>query len=82
MFVLDWTARGWNLAKEALPGVVCSDGDDEGAIFLDRLPKPVEAAAIRKWLGLPKRVEYGEAELDRRRQVLARARDAIQRAAA
>ena len=82
MFVMDWAARGWKLGKDALPGVVCNDGEDEGAVFLDRLPTPAEASAIRKWLGLPKRVEYSEAELDRRRQVLARAREAIQLAAA
>jgi hypothetical protein len=68
MFVMGWTTRGWSAAKQALPGKVCNDGDDEGALFLDRLPTLAEAVAIRKWLGLPKRVEYGEAELARRRQ--------------
>ena len=82
MFVTDWTARGWKLAKDVLPGVICNDGDDEGAIFLDRLPTPAEAVLIRKWLGLPKRVEYSEAELDRRRQSLSRAREALQPLAA
>ncbi len=43
---------------------------------------PSEARAIRKWLGLPKRVEYSEAELDRRRQAMTRAREAIQPLAA
>ena len=81
-FILDWTARGWKLAKDVLPGIVCHDGDDEGAVFLDRLPSPTEAIAIRKWLGLPKRVEYSDAELDRRRQAITRAREAIQPLAA
>jgi hypothetical protein len=45
---VDWTARGWKAAKDVLPGVVCNDGDDEGAIFLDRLPTAAEATAIRK----------------------------------
>jgi hypothetical protein len=82
MFVLDWTARGWKAAKDVLPGVVCNDGDDEGAMFLDRLPTPTEAGAIRKWLGLPKRVEYSEPELERRRKAMARAREVIQPLAA
>jgi hypothetical protein len=30
-----------------------NDGDDEGAFFLERLPTPDEAAAIRKWAGVP-----------------------------
>jgi hypothetical protein len=77
MFVMGWTARGWKAAKDALPGVVCNDGDDEGAILLDRPPTSAEAVAIRKWLGLPKRVEYGADELERRRQAMSRAREAL-----
>ncbi len=69
MFVMDWTARGWKAARDALPGVVCNDGDDEGAIFLDRLPTATEALAIRKWLGIAKRRVLTDAELDRLRQV-------------
>jgi hypothetical protein len=83
MFVMGWTARGWKAAKDALPGAgVILDGEDEGAIFFDRMPTPVEAIAIRKWLGLPKRVEYSEAELDRRRQSMSRAREVGQPLAA
>jgi hypothetical protein len=73
MFVMGWTARGWNAAKAELPGVVCNDGDDEGAIFLDRLPTPAEAVAIRKRLGIRKLyAELGEDELARRRQAFTR----------
>lgn len=75
MIVMGWTARGWKAAKDALPGAsVILDGEDEGAIFVDCLPTPTEAVLIRKWLGLPKRVEYSAEELDRRRQAIAHAR--------
>jgi hypothetical protein len=67
-FVMGWTARGWKAAKDALPGVVCNDGDDEGALFLDRLPTAAEATAIRKWCGIAKKREVSDAERERLRQ--------------
>jgi hypothetical protein len=40
IFVMGWTAKGWNLAKAAFKSFadLTNDGDDEGALFLDRLP--------------------------------------------
>jgi hypothetical protein len=67
MFVLDWTARGWKAAKDVLPGVVCNDGDDEGAVFLDRLPTAAEAVSIRKWCGIAKKRMLSDAERERLR---------------
>lgn len=69
MFVLDWTTRGWKAAKDVLPGVVCNDGDDEGAMFLDRLPTEAEATAIRKWCGIAKRRALSEQERQRLRDL-------------
>lgn len=74
-FVMGWTARGWTSAKAALNfATICNDGDDEGEFILDRLPSASEAAAIRKWLGVPKRVEYDEATLARKRAAIQTAR--------
>jgi hypothetical protein len=32
------------------------DGDDEGSLFLDRLPTKAEAEIIRKWAGVAKKI--------------------------
>jgi hypothetical protein len=65
IFVMGWTARGWNLAKEAFKpfASLTNDGDDEGALFLDRLPAPEEAKIIRHWCGIAKKAEYSEEQL-------------------
>ena len=42
--VMGRTARGWNRARAALSfAKLTNDGDDEGAIFLDRIPSKSEA---------------------------------------
>ncbi len=40
-----WTARGWNVARQTLEPLadLTNDGDEEGALFIDRLPLPDEA---------------------------------------
>jgi hypothetical protein len=36
---MGWSANGWNRAKRALSfAELTNDGDDEGALILDRLP--------------------------------------------
>jgi hypothetical protein len=58
------SARGWESAKRRLSfAAVTPDGDDEGALILDRIPTKAEAAEIRAVLGIPKRVELSEGRL-------------------
>jgi hypothetical protein len=67
-----WTSRGWTSAKSALDFArLVNDGDDEGAFILDRLPSPSEAAILRRYCMVPKRVSLGEEELARRRELAA-----------
>src|SRR5271166_3830045 len=62
------TARGWTYAKKALSfAKLTNDGDDEGALFLDRLPSKPEAEALRYHCGIPKKRELSEHELERLR---------------
>jgi hypothetical protein len=71
------SAKGWNSAKRRLGfsiddrgrwrcagfGVVTQDGDNEGAIILDRMPTKSEGSMIRKILGIPKRKHLGAEQL-------------------
>jgi hypothetical protein len=50
----DESARRWGFVKKRL--AFCQlrqDGDDEGALHLDRLPTPAEAEAIREAMSIP-----------------------------
>jgi hypothetical protein len=68
IIVMGWTAKGWNLAKQALSfAALTNDGDDEGALTLDRLPTRTEGEAIRKWVGIAKKREVSELERARLR---------------
>jgi hypothetical protein len=50
------SSRPWSGAKSKLSFCrVTQDGDWEGCLYLDRLPAPHEAAAIRETLGIRKR---------------------------
>jgi hypothetical protein len=79
ILVMGWTARGWNLAKETLKPFadLTNDGDDEGAFFLDRLPTPAEAEAIRHYLGIAKKAEYSDEVLAQKREAALKARQQI-----
>jgi hypothetical protein len=67
-----WTSQGWTYAKRALDFArLVNDGDDEGVFILDRLPSPAEAAILRRYCMIPKRMELGEEELARRRELAA-----------
>ncbi len=60
------SARGWGCAKRAFEAFGCvttQDGDDEGIVFLDRLPAAAEAEIIRDKLRIPKKREMNEAAL-------------------
>jgi hypothetical protein len=68
VFVLDWSAKGWNAAKRALSfAKLCNDGDDEGAFILDRLPTAAEAEVIRHWCRIAKKRAVSEEMLARLR---------------
>jgi hypothetical protein len=51
------SARRWTNVKQRLSPFcrITQDGDDEGALHLDRLPAPHEAAAIRDATGIRKK---------------------------
>jgi hypothetical protein len=61
------SSKGWTYERALLFCKVTQDGDDEGMLSLDRLPTEMEAALIRDKLGIPKKREIGEAELERLR---------------
>lgn len=63
------STQAWTWAKKVLSfATVTQDGDDEGILFLGRLPTPTEAILLRDKLRIPKRPEYGEEEMARRRK--------------
>lgn len=69
------SARRWTSVKARLAFArVTQDGDDEGALRLDRLPTPAEAALIREALGIRKRRRVADArsQLERARTPLNR----------
>ncbi len=70
IFIMGWSSRGWNAARSEIGkfASVTNDGDDEGALFLARLPTASEAEVIRKWCGIPKKRDVSDETLDRLRQ--------------
>jgi len=75
IFVMGWSANGWNRAKRALSfAQICNDGDDEGGFVLDRLPTAAEGGLIRHWLGIAKKAEFSGEELACKRERMTRAR--------
>jgi hypothetical protein len=74
------SSQAWTWAKKALAFCeVINDGDDEGMLFLDRLPTPEETEAIRDKLGIRKRTEYGEEVLARKREWASKASESLGR---
>jgi hypothetical protein len=58
-----WTKQGWTYAKQALGFAgLTNDGGLEGAFFIDRLPTPAEADAIRRYVGIAKKREVSDEE--------------------
>jgi hypothetical protein len=53
----DQSARRWTNVKARLAGLcqLTQDGDDEGALRIDRLPAPHEAGVIREALGIKRK---------------------------
>jgi hypothetical protein len=59
-----WTSQGWTYAKRALAfAKLTNDGDDEGSLFLDRMPSKAEAEAIRRYCGIRKKGELSDESL-------------------
>ena len=55
------TGMGWTYAKRALAFArLMNDGDDEGAVFLDRMPSKSEADTIRRYCGILKRRDLSD----------------------
>jgi hypothetical protein len=60
----DGSPRAWTFSKRALGfAKLTNDGDDEGMLFLDRLPTAAEAEIIRDRLGIRKRRDLSEETL-------------------
>jgi hypothetical protein len=53
----DQSVRRWTNVKARLAGIcrVTQDGDDEGCLYLDRLPASHEAGVIREALGIKRK---------------------------
>jgi hypothetical protein len=76
--VIGWSANGWNRAKRALAfASLTNNGDDEGALFIDRLPTPAEAEIIRHYVGVAKKAEFSDEVLARKREQALKARRQI-----
>ena len=74
------SARRWTNIKARLDFCrVSQDGDDEGALVLDRLPTAAEGEAIREALGLRKRRHLSEDAQAQARSALERAKVALNR---
>jgi hypothetical protein len=59
------TAKAWTYAKRALSfAKVNNDGDEEGMLFLKRLPTPAEAETIRHHLGISKKPELSADQIE------------------
>ena len=80
-FVMNWTAKGWNSAQRGLSTFMetTNGGDDEGAMFLNRLPTEKEAVLIRHWLGIAKKAEFSPEVLARKRESMSKAGQKIAR---
>ncbi len=61
--------QAWTWAKKLMTfAKVTQDGDEEGILFLDRLPTATEAEIIRSYLGIRPKPEVNAQEAERRRQ--------------
>ena len=64
--------KGWlNTKREMAFAKVMQDGDVDGCMFMGRLPTKAEAEVIRSRLGILKKREVGELELERLRTQMA-----------
>jgi hypothetical protein len=61
------SAREWSYARKALKpfAALANDGDEEGVLFLDRLPTFEEAETIRQYVGVAKKRVLSDEERER-----------------
>jgi hypothetical protein len=70
VYVIADSKQAWTWAKKSLAfAQVTQDGDDEGMLFLDRLPTPTEAETIRSYVGISKKPDRSPEEVERVRQM-------------
>jgi hypothetical protein len=82
IYVVTDSGTAWTYAKRALKfATVTQDGDEEGILWLDRLPTADEAKAIRRYLGIPKKAELSGETRAKRVAALVNARVALKAAA-
>lgn len=82
LYVTAESAMAWTYAKKALRfAEVTQDGDDEGILWLDRLPTAEEGKVIRRYLGIPKKAELSEDTRAKRVATLVNARAKLTAAA-
>jgi hypothetical protein len=63
------TKQAWTWAKKGMAfAKVTQDGDEEGMLFMDRLPTPDEAEIIRRYCGIRSKPDLSAEESERRRQ--------------
>ena len=64
------SSQAWTWAKKALSFCqVTNDGDNEGMLFMDRLPTAAESEIIRDKLGIRKKREISDDERERLRAI-------------
>jgi hypothetical protein len=61
------TAREWSYARKALKSfaALANDGDEEGVLFLDRLPTAEEGEIIRQYVGVAKKRVLSDEDRER-----------------
>lgn len=57
-----WAKKGLSFAK------ISQDGEEDGILFLERLPTETEAESLRSYLGIRKRIDLSVEEGARRRE--------------
>jgi hypothetical protein len=70
--------QAWTWAKKAMFfAVVTQDSDEEGMLFLNRMPLTDEADIIRSYLGIRKRTEYSDEVLAQKRAAMLNMKGAL-----
>ena len=61
------SVREWSYARKALKpfAALTTDGDEEGVLFIDRLPTAAEAEIVRRYVGIAKKRVLSDEERER-----------------
>lgn len=69
LYVVARSPQAWTWAKKALAFArVTQDGDEEGIMTMDRVPTEAEAAAIRRYVGVRKRLDLSVERIEALRE--------------